>query len=234
MSYSKIILSSVIAIVPAAGIGSRMKSSCPKQYLIINHYSIIEHTIYSLLNHPRIKKIIVVISFKDQYFKKLPIFNDPRITVTIGGKYRIHSVLAGLKLVHNTKWVLIHDAVRPCLHITDLTRLLLITEYNNIGGILAVPVRDTIKYAKNNTNIISNTIKRKNLWQALTPQLFPLKLLKFCLQNILNKGIIITDEASALEYFNYYPLLINGRSDNIKITWPEDLSIAKFYLTKLK
>ncbi|UDG79130.1 Bifunctional enzyme IspD/IspF [Candidatus Ecksteinia adelgidicola] len=225
---------SVIAILPAAGIGKRMQSRCPKQYLNIGQYSILEHTIHALFSHPRIKQIIVAINFKDQYFKKLPILNDPRVIITFGGKKRIDTVLASMKLVKNTEWVLIHDAVRPCLHIQDLTRLLEITKYSKIGGILATPVCDTIKHSQPYLSTISHTIDRKNLWHALTPQLFPLTLLTCCLQRIIKENATITDEASALEYCGYYPLLINGRSDNIKITKPEDLMLATFYFNQFK
>ncbi|VAX77100.1 2-C-methyl-D-erythritol 4-phosphate cytidylyltransferase [Serratia symbiotica] len=226
-------LPSVTAILPAAGVGSRMQIDCPKQYLAIGDRCILEHAIDSLLRHPRIQQVIVAIGLGDKQFEQLTIATDPRVSVTIGDRQRADSVLAGLKLAGDAEWVLVHDAARPCLHVDDLSRLLAITEYSKVGGILASPVRDTIKRVDPGLGTISNTIERKNLWHALTPQLFPLALLKQCLKRALDESVIVTDEATALEYCGYHPCLVSGRSDNIKITQPEDLALAEFYLTKL-
>ncbi|CAI0729065.1 2-C-methyl-D-erythritol 4-phosphate cytidylyltransferase [Serratia fonticola] len=223
----------VIAVLPAAGIGSRMQADCPKQYLTIGHQTILEHAIHALLRHPRITQVIVAISPEDQQFKTLPIASDPRVLVTEGGQQRADSVLAGLQLAGNAHWVLVHDAARPCLHPDDLERLLAITAHSKVGGILAAPVRDTMKRAQVGQSIISHTVERQDLWHALTPQLFPLELLKLCLQRALDEGATVTDEASALEHCGYHPLLVAGRADNIKVTRPEDLALAAFYLTQL-
>jgi len=223
----------VIAVLPAAGIGSRMQADCPKQYLTIGHQTILEHAIHALLRHPRITQVIVSISPEDQQFKTLPIASDPRVLVTEGGQQRADSVLAGLQLAGNAHWVLVHDAARPCLHPDDLERLLAITAHSKVGGILAAPVRDTMKRAQVGQNVISHTVERQDLWHALTPQLFPLELLKLCLQRALDEGATVTDEASALEHCGYHPLLVAGRADNIKVTRPEDLALAAFYLTQL-
>lgn len=222
----------VIAVLPAAGIGSRMQADCPKQYLTIGHQTILEHAIHALLRHPRITQVIVAISLEDQQFKTLPIASDPRVLVTEGGQQRADSVLAGLQLAGNAHWVLVHDAARPCLHPDDLERLLAITAHSKVGGILAAPVRDTMKRAQVGQSIISHTVERQDLWHALTPQLFPLELLKLCLQRALDEGATVTDEASALEHCGYHPLLVAGRADNIKVTRPEDLALAAFYLTQ--
>ncbi|MBC3212406.1 2-C-methyl-D-erythritol 4-phosphate cytidylyltransferase [Serratia fonticola] len=223
----------VIAVLPAAGIGSRMQADCPKQYLTIGHQTILEHAIHALLRHPRITQVIVAISPEDQQFKTLPIASDPRVLVTEGGQQRADSVLAGLQLAGNVHWVLVHDAARPCLHPDDLERLLAITAHSKVGGILAAPVRDTMKRAQVGQSVISHTVERQDLWHALTPQLFPLELLKLCLQRALDEGATVTDEASALEHCGYHPLLVAGRADNIKVTRPEDLALAAFYLTQL-
>ncbi|MBL5905026.1 2-C-methyl-D-erythritol 4-phosphate cytidylyltransferase [Serratia sp. T13T92] len=223
----------VIAVLPAAGIGSRMQADCPKQYLTIGHQTILEHAIHALLRHPRITQVIVAISPEDQQFKTLPIASDPRVLVTEGGQQRADSVLAGLQLAGNAHWVLVHDAARPCLHPDDLERLLAITAHSKVGGILAAPVRDTMKRAQVGQSIISHTVERQDLWHAQTPQLFPLELLKLCLQRALDEGATVTDEASALEHCGYHPLLVAGRADNIKVTRPEDLALAAFYLTQL-
>ncbi|MFK3697102.1 2-C-methyl-D-erythritol 4-phosphate cytidylyltransferase [Serratia bockelmannii] len=233
MNHSAGTFPSVIAVLPAAGIGSRMQAECPKQYLTIGQHSIVEHAIHALLRHPRIERVIVAISPEDRQFERLPIAQDPRVTVTQGGKQRADSVMAGLKLAGDADWVLVHDAARPCLHADDLERLLAITTHSKIGGILAAPVRDTMKRAEPGRDTIAHTVERQDLWHALTPQLFPLPLLKQCLQRALDEGANVTDEASALEYCGYHPQLIAGRADNIKVTRPEDLALAAFYLTQL-
>lgn len=222
----------IIAVVPAAGIGSRMQAECPKQYLSIGGKTLLEHAVNSLLAHPAISRIIVAVSPDDPFFSALPMASDPRITVVNGGKARADSVLAGLQAAPSSRWVLVHDAARPCLHLDDLTRLLAITATSRVGGILAAPVRDTMKRAEAGKQAIAHTVDREALWHALTPQLFPLELLRTCLERALREGATITDEASALEYCGYHPELVIGRSDNIKVTRPEDLALAAFYLTQ--
>lgn len=224
----------VIAIVPAAGIGSRMLSECPKQYLSIGDKTILEHSLDALLIHPLVQKVIVALSPQDTQFAQLPIAHDPRIVQVTGGSQRADSVMAGLQAAGNAQWVLVHDAARPCLHQSDLSRLLQLIPHSGVGGILAAPVRDTMKRAsQRNLVTIDHTVEREALWHALTPQLFPLPLLRECLERALREGANITDEASALEYCGYHPELVSGRSDNLKVTRPEDLALAEFYLTQI-
>ncbi|MEI4269869.1 MAG: 2-C-methyl-D-erythritol 4-phosphate cytidylyltransferase [Candidatus Dasytiphilus stammeri] len=227
----------ITVIIPAAGLGRRMQSSCPKQYLTIGSKTILEHAISVFLEHPAIQHIIIVINSEDHWFELLPIVNNIRITTTLGKMTRSHSVMAGLQAIgHPTDWVLIHDAVRPCLHRQDVDQLLKITTHPNgehcsqVGGILVNPVCDTIKCSIEEQYIISHTIDRKNLWHALTPQLFPFKLLHSCLLRSLELGRELTDDSSALEYCGYHPALIVGDRNNIKVTYPEDLTIASVYL----
>ncbi|YCH29797.1 2-C-methyl-D-erythritol 4-phosphate cytidylyltransferase [Erwinia sp. D4-22] len=222
----------IIAVVPAAGIGSRMQSGRPKQYLTIGQSTILEHSIASLLAHPAINRVIVALSPDDNYFQQLPLASDRRIVTVTGGKQRADSVLAGLQAAKQAEWALVHDAARPCLTADDLSRLLSVSRHSRIGGILAAPVRDTMKRSEPGKDAIAHTVEREALWHALTPQLFPLALLRQCLERALNEGANITDEASALEYCGYHPELIAGRSDNIKVTRPEDLALATFYLTQ--
>lgn len=223
----------VIAVIPAAGIGSRMQTECPKQYLHIGDKTILEHAVASLMAHPRVGQAIVAVSPNDAYFSSLPLAADPRVTLVTGGKQRADSVLAGLQAAGDAKWVLVHDAARPCLHPDDLENLLAITATSKVGGILAAPVRDTMKRGEPGKALIAHTVDREDLWHALTPQLFPLELLRSCLLRALDEGATITDEASALEYCGFHPELINARADNIKVTRPEDLALAAFYLTRL-
>lgn len=224
-------------VVPAAGIGKRMKTNCPKQYLQISGKTIIEHTINNLLEHGQVKRVVVVLNPNDQYFSQLHIATHPRIEMVIGGQERCDSVLAGLnRLPDDEEWVLVHDAARPCLAQRDLTALLQLAKQGSTGGILATPVRDTMKRAVidkiNRQNFIKNTESRENLWHALTPQFFKLALLKKALNESYQKNTSITDEASAIELMGEKVILVEGCASNIKITQPEDLLLAEFYLTQ--
>ncbi|WP_253382329.1 2-C-methyl-D-erythritol 4-phosphate cytidylyltransferase [unidentified bacterial endosymbiont] len=223
--------SDVCAVVPAAGFGRRMQTKCPKQYLYIGYKTILEHSVAALLAHPRVTHVVIAISPGDERFAQLSLANHPQITVVDGGAERADSVLAGIQAAKGAQWVLVHDAARPCLHQDDLTRLLALSETSSVGGILASAVRDTMKRAEPGRQSIAHTVDRVDLWHALTPQFFPRELLHDCLTRALREGAIITDEASALEYCGYHPVLVEGRADNIKVTRPEDLQLAKFYLT---
>ncbi|KDN11075.1 2-C-methyl-D-erythritol 4-phosphate cytidylyltransferase [Gilliamella apicola] len=226
-------LNDIIAIVPAAGVGCRMNSQIPKQYLKVGSKTVLEHTLNKLLTHPQIAQVIVVISSEDNIFNTLSIAQHDKIKVALGGKTRADSVLAGLKLLNDEQWALVHDAARPCVTHCDITRLIETVTNKKQGGILATRVSDTIKRAcQNNDTIIDYSEDRTYLWGAATPQLFNAGELKSCLQQALNDHVAITDEASAIEYCGGHPLLIECRGDNIKITRPEDLALATFYLTK--
>ncbi|ALD15354.1 2-C-methyl-D-erythritol 4-phosphate cytidylyltransferase [Buchnera aphidicola (Aphis glycines)] len=222
----------ILAVVPAAGIGKRMLLDIPKQYIKIKNRTILEYTLTTLLSHPSISHIVVSLHKKDNYFHKLSISSNTRITPVIGGKKRIDSVLSGLLNPTNARWVIVHDAVRPCLSHQDLEKLISIIKINKIGGILARPAFDSIKYVHENKKI-SYTIARKKLWHALTPQLFPVNLLRFCLEKSIRDNVNITDESSALEYCGYHPLIVLGSYKNIKITFPEDLVFAEIYLKEI-
>ncbi len=224
----------IIGVVPAAGIGSRMQSTCPKQYLTIGDKTILEHAVAALLAHPRVREVIIVVSPEDRWFSGLPLATHPQVRQVEGGARRADSVLAGLRAASGAEWALVHDAARPCLHPDDLARLLALTEHSRVGGILAAPVRDTMKRGEPGKSAIAHTVERDDLWHALTPQLFPLELLKQCLERALDEGATITDEASALEYCGFHPELVSARADNIKVTRPEDLALAAFYLTLLQ
>ena len=224
--------SNIVAIVPAAGFGCRMNNQIPKQYLKIGSMTVIEHTLNKLLSHPKITQVIVVINREDVIFKTLEVALHDKIKVTIGGETRAESVLAGLHLLNDNQWALVHDAARPCVCHDDITQLIDIVLNAQQGGILATRVSDTIKRAyQNNDNIIEYSEDRNYLWAAATPQLFKANELKSCLQQALDNHMTITDEASAIEYCGGHPLLVECRRDNIKITRPEDLALATFYLT---
>ena len=218
----------IVAVIPASGTGSRMNSALPKQYLTLRNKTILEHTVAIFLNHPRIEKVIVAVSETDDYYPRIALLKSPKIQIVFGGESRADSVFNALQVVGDDAWVLVHDAARPCLKRSDLDKILQIDDRN--GAILAVPAIDTIKRADGNK--ITRTEDRSTLWHALTPQFFPADLLKTALGSALSEGQTVTDEASAMELLGYKPQLVVGRSDNLKITRPEDLALAEFYLTR--
>ncbi|MCK4864097.1 MAG: 2-C-methyl-D-erythritol 4-phosphate cytidylyltransferase [Gammaproteobacteria bacterium] len=224
-------------VIPAAGVGKRMESGTPKQYLKLNNKTIIEHTLSVFDKHDSISEIVVSISEGDEYWDALNLNLSKPLHIANGGKSRCDSVLNGLKFLENKAanddWVLVHDAARPCLRHEDLTLLLETLEDHGVGGILAVPVRDTMKRSFDN-NTIKETVERENLWHALTPQMFRFSVLKNALESALNKNALITDEASAIELAGYQSVLVEGHADNIKITRPEDLVLASFFLQNIK
>lgn len=225
----------VWCVIPAAGIGKRMLSAIPKQYLRLNGKTVLEHTLSCFLQNPSISGIVVVTSVGDEYWPELAAkYQGKPVYRAVGGRERADSVFNGLKYLQQhlkategTK-VLVHDAARPCLSQQDLS--LLLASNAEQGAILATPVRDTMKRAFKGQQLISHTEERADLWHALTPQLAPLGLLTQALEQALQSGIMITDEASALEYLGFQPLLVEGDVRNIKITRPADLALAEFFL----
>ncbi|MGY3884865.1 2-C-methyl-D-erythritol 4-phosphate cytidylyltransferase [Aeromonas aquatica] len=215
------------AIVPAAGIGSRMGAECPKQYLPLAGKTILEHTLGCLLSHPAIAQVIVALAPHDGWFDALPIAADPRILRVEGGAERAYSVLNALQ-VASSDWVLVHDAARPCLCHSDLDALIAAALACD-GAILGSRVRDTMKRTDAAGNIVA-TVEREQLWHALTPQMFPTVRLKRALEEGLALGASITDEASAMERAGFPVRMVEGRADNIKVTRPEDLSLAGLFL----
>ncbi|MGD8232354.1 2-C-methyl-D-erythritol 4-phosphate cytidylyltransferase [Vibrio sp. TRT 1302] len=227
---------SIVAVVPAAGVGSRMQADRPKQYLEISGKTILEHTVEKLLTHTSVDKVIVAISDDDPYFPQLSLANNPEVIRVSGGKERADSVLSALDYIESNQlaqWAMVHDAARPCVDLNDIDNLIKVAITNQLGGILATPVRDTMKRANAQQNI-DHTVDREALWHALTPQLFKTQPLRYALSHALDQGVQITDEASAIEWLGEKPALVHGRADNIKITQPEDLALAEFYLTRNK
>jgi len=223
------------AIVPAAGVGKRVGGPVPKQYLDLNGRPLIEWTLDRLLELEELLQLTVVVSAEDEYWPDLGIRSNPRIHSTTGGSERCHSVLNGLESLADKAaaddWVLVHDAARPCVRITDIRRLIDAAITAKQGGILAMPVRDTIKLS-NKINRIQNTVDRSSLWHALTPLLFRYAELRQALHSAIDNNFQVTDEASAMEYAGQQPVLVEGASDNIKVTLPEDLALASFFITK--
>ncbi|HLF66526.1 MAG TPA: 2-C-methyl-D-erythritol 4-phosphate cytidylyltransferase [Gammaproteobacteria bacterium] len=222
----------VWAIVPAAGIGQRMGQERPKQYLMIQGKPILAHTLARLAQVPDFEQIIIALHPEDTYWQSLDI-TDPRIQTVIGGTLRFESVLNALKHLESqaqpSDWILVHDAVRPCITAPRVMQLLAEIKTDPVGGLWGVPVRDTLKQVDNEGRVL-HTVPREILWHALTPQIFRFELLYRALQKAKADHIVLTDEASAIEYLGYHPKMVQGDYSNIKITWPEDLAAAAYYL----
>lgn len=215
------------AVIPAAGVGSRMRADRPKQYLPLAGKSILEHTLDCFLDHPRLKGVVVSLAADDPYWPELACARDPRIHRAPGGRERADSVFNALQSLGElgaepTDWVLVHDAARPNLARSDLDNLLMTLAHDPVGGLLAVPARDTLKRADADGRV-SQTVDRSVIWQAYTPQMFRLEPLRCALADAQDAGATITDESSAMEWAGLSPRLIEGRGDNLKVTRPEDL-----------
>lgn len=221
------------AIIPAAGMGNRMQSDIPKQYFSIMGKKVLEHTLELFCQHAIIHKVIVAIASNDSIWDTLPLSRHEKLDRVDGGIERCHSVLNCLlsltKVAGDNDWVLVHDAARPCVRVSDIDNLIESLKDDDTGGILALPARDTMKRA-DETHRVNETVERKGLWHALTPQMFRYKKLITAIQGCLEKEIIVTDEAQAIEFHGGKPFLVEGHQDNIKITHHADLALAEFYL----
>lgn len=218
----------IIAVVVAAGVGSRMGAKTPKQYLMLAGKTMLEMSVEAMLAESRIERLIVVISPSDLIGQTLT-FTDPRVEVArVGGTTRAMSVKNGItySAAGTGDWVLIHDAARPCLAASDLSKLIDTCIAEDQGGILAIRVNDTLK-AVNEDGEIEKTVPRDGMWAAQTPQMFKADILNDALEKA---GSAVTDEASALEFVGLKPMVIEGSSTNIKVTRPEDLWIAQAIL----
>jgi 2-C-methyl-D-erythritol 4-phosphate cytidylyltransferase len=218
------------AVVPAAGVGKRMQSDKPKQYLPLLGKTVLEQTLERLLQADVFSAVAVAISKEDPYWPELACSHHKKVVTAAGGKERADSVLSALtslkEQASDDDWVLVHDAARPCLTCTDIHFLIDSLKNDEVGGILALSSHDTLKQVDGD-NIIE-TIDRSLIWRALTPQMFRYGVLKKALKEAEGNSAV-TDEASALEMQGLQPKIVEGRPDNIKITRPEDLALAQFY-----
>jgi 2-C-methyl-D-erythritol 4-phosphate cytidylyltransferase len=204
-----------------------MAGTLPKQYLPLAGRTVLEWSLAPFLARPEFHSIVVALAPDDARWSSLPLAQDRRILTVTGGAERVDSVQAGLAAIaehaHAHDWVLVHDAARPCLTQGDLTQLLVTLADDPVGGLLATPVPDTLKRAGADGRV-DVTVSRAQLWRALTPQMFRYGVLRQALEQ--SGGAQITDESSAVEALGLKPLLVAGRSDNLKITVPEDIAIA--------
>ncbi|BCG64862.1 MAG: 2-C-methyl-D-erythritol 4-phosphate cytidylyltransferase [Methyloprofundus sp.] len=220
-------------IVPAAGVGKRMQADRPKQYLPLNGGTVIEQTLTRLLQVEVFSAVVVAISAEDPFWPELDISKNKRIYTAPGGKERADSVLSALQTIadkaESNDWVLVHDAARPCITKSDVECLINELQDHAVGGILGQASHDTLKSVGADLAIV-DTVDRSKIWRAFTPQMFRYGALKAALEEAASKGWVVTDDASAIELQGEHPKMIDGRSDNIKITRPEDLALAQFYL----
>jgi 2-C-methyl-D-erythritol 4-phosphate cytidylyltransferase len=214
-------------LIPAAGSGARMGEALPKQYLELAGQPMLAHAVRALLAAPQIETVFVVLTPGDPYFRAIEWGADAARIAPLycGGATRRDSVLNGLvaasSLLEPDDWVLVHDAARPCLALAELSRLIATVSDDGVGGLLAVPVADTLKRA-DGAGRVGATESREGLWQAQTPQMFRHGVLI----EALSKAGQVTDEASAVEQLGLKPLLVEGARGNFKVTYPADIAMA--------
>ena len=223
-----------IALIPAAGVGSRFGASYPKKYVELAGQAVLQHTIDLFVKNGRLAHIAVIVSPDDEWVDEVIRLPENVAVYRAGGKSRAETVVNGLNYLINHKiiqaddMILVHDAVRCCLPQTALNRLLDTVGNRAQGGILAIPVVDTLKRAEHREPVIAKTVSRAGLWQAQTPQMFQAALLQKSLQNVDFSEI--TDEASAVERLGIAPLLVEGDSRNIKLTRADDADYVAWLL----
>jgi 2-C-methyl-D-erythritol 4-phosphate cytidylyltransferase len=224
-------------VVPAAGVGSRFAGKTPKQYAGLLGRTVLECCLENLLQVDHFEKIYVAISCDDEYWENLPISRHKKIIKITGGEERNDSVLNVLKAmqlqVADNDWILVHDAARPCICHTLILRLIETASQHSVGGILGLPISDTVKKVQNGVPpLIEITEDRCNLWRAQTPQMFRYGMLYHALLEAKQTGKSVTDESSAIEGLGFQPLIVPGSEENLKITYPEDLLLAEYYLKR--
>lgn len=231
-------------LVPAAGIGKRMGSEIPKQYLSIAGRSILAWTLERMEQLDKIEQIVLILHPQEklrQTDTQQSLLPTPSKIMTVaGGEERFNSVLNGLISLQSRAeaddWVLVHDAVRPCVAVSDIEKLIAALANDPVGGLLANSVIDTLKLSSLSEGAaqpsVSATLDRENYWLAATPQMFRYGLLCEALEHAVDNGLQITDEASAMEVMGHKVKLVAGRSDNIKVTHASDLPLVEFLLNQ--
>jgi len=217
------------AVVPAAGRGERYGGRVPKQYERILGRPVLSWTLAALLAERSIRRVVVALAAGDRRFVRLDEASDARVQACPGGAERSISVANALESLagaaRDEDWVLVHDAARPCLRAADLRALIGGVGRDPVGGLLAVPVGETLKRAGSDGRV-ETTVSRDGLWRAMTPQMFRYGLLKRALALCIDRERNVTDEAAAIEAMGLRARVVRGRGDNIKITHPEDRGLA--------
>jgi 2-C-methyl-D-erythritol 4-phosphate cytidylyltransferase len=225
-------------VIPAAGSGRRFAASVPKQYAALGGSTVIEHALAPFEGDPDCAGIVVALSADDAMWPVIAARRSRLIQTAEGGVERAHSVRNALRaLAANARdddWVMVHDAARPCFAPADLQLLKRELAAHPVGGLLAVPLADTLKRALEpgiQATHVDDTIDRDGLWRAATPQVFRLGVLLRALEAAIDSQRVPTDEAQAVEWTGQRPLLVAGRPDNIKVTTAEDLELARAILS---
>ena len=230
-------------IVPAAGVGRRMGSAIPKQYLPLAGQCVLSMTLQRLHEAWPSAQLLVCLSTQDRYFTENMLPDGVDWVRVNGGTERADSVWAGLQVLAGRAqpqdWVAVHDVARPCVRASELQNLAATLQNDPVGGLLAVPVSDTMKRAHAGQSQVAHTESRVDLWHALTPQLFRYSVLQQAMHEAYQRATkqqcsiaeTITDEASAVEALGLSPRLVAGHRDNLKITHPEDLALAEQIVT---
>ena len=223
------------AVLPAAGRGTRFGSEVPKQYLEAAGKPLIAHALDALLSHHRIEGAMVALAADDARWPGWTSLHGKPVLRCVGGGERADSVLAALHAlpdeIGDDALILVHDAARPNLRAVDLDRLIETATAHADGAILGAPVRDTLKRADAEAHIVS-TEPRSALWRAFTPQAFRRGALTAALERAGADGVVVTDEAMAMERMGAHPALVEGREDNLKVTTPADLALAEYLLAR--
>ena len=223
------------AVMPAAGVGRRMGGRVPKQYLELNGRAVIDHAIERILLHPTVDGLYLALSDEDQWWDETEFAGHPDLVRVSGGVERCHSVFNALQALRSRAaaddWVLVHDAARPCVRRADIDHLVAMLRTHEVGGLLGRPVHDTMKRTDSADRVVS-TVERSHLWHAFTPQMFRFAILFDALRDALDSGFMVTDESSAVERAGRQPVMVECHADNLKITRPEDLPLAAYYLER--
>lgn len=210
-----------------------MRADIPKQYLPLLGRPVILHTLERLCRFPPMRGVIVGISAEDSHWHALSFSRDNFLGSYIGGASRARTVLNGLltlsRHADDDDWVMVHDAVRPCVRHGDLDKLVREAYVSNDGALLACPVADTLKRAERDPRVLQ-TVPRAGLWRAFTPQMFRFRTLRDALNVVIERGQDVTDDSEAVESVGGHPVLVEGHPDNIKITHPGDLALAELFL----
>ena len=223
-------------VVPAAGTGRRFGSDLPKQYQEIGGRCMLAHALQAFADWGDLAGTVLAIDDGDRWFAGISVQLPLPVRTVAGGAERMNSVIHAVRALQGEAdehdWVLVHDAVRPCLCADDLRRLTESTGADGVGGLLAARVTDTLKKAQDDSSQarVVSTMDRQGLWQAMTPQVFPYGLLRSALEAAQEAGKMLGDEAAAMELAGHRPLLVEGRLDNIKVTQAADLAFAEAIL----
>ena len=211
-----------------------MGKTTPKQYLPLRGRTVVEHSISRIRRHPRVDAVVVTTREDDPWWPRLALAGDDGIESVTGGAERYLSVLCGLDALEgraaNEDWVMVHDAVRPCVRAADIDRLIDAVAGGGSGVVLGVPARDALKRVDERGSVVT-TLARGRLWHAQTPQIFRFGALRRALEAAAGGGEAgVGDESEAMEAQGVFPVMVEGHSDNIKITWPGDIALAELYL----